>query len=67
MTVHIGARISALAEVNEVKISSTVRDLVIGADLDFTDQRTVELKGVHGQWDFLAVARGLRSPPRAAV
>jgi class 3 adenylate cyclase len=56
MTVHIGARISALAEASEVKVSSTVRDLVIGADLEFTDQRTVELEGVPGQWTILTVA-----------
>ena len=55
MTVHIGARVSALAGAGEVKVSSTVRDLVIGADLEFTDRRTVELKGVPGEWTVLTV------------
>ena len=56
MTVHIGARVSALASAGEVKVSSTVRDLVIGADLDFTGEDTVELKGVPGVWTVLTVA-----------
>jgi class 3 adenylate cyclase len=55
MTVHIGARVSALAGASEVKVSSTVRDLVIGADLEFTDQHIVELKGVPGEWTVLTV------------
>ena len=56
MTVHIGARVSALAGAGEVKVSSTVRDLVIGADLEFADQQTVGLKGVPGEWTILRVA-----------
>lgn len=55
MTVHIGARVSGEAGPGEVKISSTVRDLVIGAALDFVDPCTVELKGVPGEWTLLTV------------
>jgi hypothetical protein len=45
--VHIGARVSALAGPNDVLVSSTLRDLVIGSGLEFDDQGPHELKGVH--------------------
>jgi len=54
--VHIGARVSALAGPNDVLVSSTLRDLVIGSGLEFTDRGTHELKGVPGEWHLLAVA-----------
>src|SRR3954454_2824042 len=50
MPVNIGARIGALAEANEVLVSSTVKDLVVGADLEFSDRGEHELKGVPGTW-----------------
>lgn len=54
--VHIGARVSALAAPNEVLVSSTLRDLVIGSGLEFEDRGAHELKGVPGQWRLFAVA-----------
>jgi class 3 adenylate cyclase len=36
IAVHIGARVSALAGPNDVLLSSTLRDLVIGSGLEFT-------------------------------
>jgi class 3 adenylate cyclase len=54
--VHIGARVSALAGPNEVLVSSTLRDLVIGSGLEFEDRGAHELKGVPGQWQISAVA-----------
>jgi class 3 adenylate cyclase/pimeloyl-ACP methyl ester carboxylesterase len=54
--VHIGARVSALAGPNEVLVSSTLRDLVIGSGLEFEDRGSYELKGVPGEWRLLAVA-----------
>jgi class 3 adenylate cyclase len=56
--VHIGARVSALAGPNEVLVSSTLRDLVIGSGLEFDDRGTHELKGVPGEWNLFAVASG---------
>jgi class 3 adenylate cyclase len=53
--VHIGARVSALAGPNEVLLSSTLRDLVIGSGLEFEDRGSYELKGVPGEWRILAV------------
>jgi class 3 adenylate cyclase len=56
IAVHIGARVSALAGPNEVLVSSTLRDLVIGSGLEFEDRGAHELRGVPGEWHLLAVA-----------
>ena len=55
--VHIGARVSALAGPNDVIVSSTLRDLVIGSGLEFEERGAHELKGVPGEWRLFAVAQ----------
>jgi class 3 adenylate cyclase len=55
IAVHIGARVSALAGPNDVLVSSTLRDLVIGSGLEFEDRGTHRLKGVPGEWHISAV------------
>jgi class 3 adenylate cyclase len=55
IAVHIGARVSALANPNEVLVSSTLHDLVIGSGLDFEDRGAHDLKGVPGEWHLFAV------------
>jgi class 3 adenylate cyclase len=50
IAVHIGARIASLAGPSEVLVSSTVKDLVAGATLEFEDRGEHELKGVPGAW-----------------
>lgn len=56
MAVNIGARIGALAQPNEVLVSGTVKDLVVGADLDFADRGEHRLKGVPGTWRLFAAS-----------
>jgi class 3 adenylate cyclase len=56
IAVHIGARVSALAGANDVLVSSTLRDLVIGSGLEFDDRGAHQLKGVPGEWRLFAVA-----------
>jgi class 3 adenylate cyclase/pimeloyl-ACP methyl ester carboxylesterase len=56
IAVHIGARVSALAGPNDVLVSSTLRDLVIGSGLEFEERGDYELKGVPGEWRLFAVA-----------
>jgi class 3 adenylate cyclase len=56
IAVHIGARVSALAGANEVLVSSTLRDLVIGSGLEFEERGVHQLKGVPGEWNLFAVA-----------
>jgi class 3 adenylate cyclase len=60
IAVHIGARVSALAGPNDVLVSSTLRDLVIGSGLEFDDRRAHMLKGVPGEWRLFAVASAQR-------
>jgi class 3 adenylate cyclase len=48
--------VSALAGANEVLVSSTLRDLVIGSGLEFEERGAHELKGVPGEWHLFAVA-----------
>lgn len=58
IAVHIGARVAAAAEPNEVLVSSTVRDLVAGSGLRFEERGVHVLKGVPGEWRLFAVAFG---------
>ena len=55
MAVHIGARVCGLAGADEVLVTSTVRDLVVGSGIEFADRGRHELKGVPGDWQVLAV------------
>jgi class 3 adenylate cyclase/pimeloyl-ACP methyl ester carboxylesterase len=55
IAVHIGARVSALAGPNDVLVSSTLRDLVIGSGLEFEARGVHQLKGVPGEWQISAV------------
>jgi pimeloyl-ACP methyl ester carboxylesterase len=55
IAVHIAARIAALAEADEVLVSSTVKDLVIGSRMAFTERGAHELKGVPSEWRLFAV------------
>ena len=56
IAVHIGARVGATARPGEVLVSQTVRDLVVGSELEFDDRGTHALKGVPGEWRLFAVA-----------
>ena len=56
IAVHIGAGVSALAGANDVLVSSTLRDLVIGSGLEFDDRGAHQLKGVPGEWHLFGVA-----------
>jgi class 3 adenylate cyclase len=55
LAVHIGARVAAVAEPNEVLVSSTVKDLVVGSGIRFDERGEHELKGVPGTWKVYAV------------
>ena len=57
IAVHIGARVASQAGPGEVLVSSTVKDLVAGAGIEFSDRGAVELKGVPGEWRLFAVER----------
>ena len=62
MAVNIGARVGAVAAAGEVLVSGTVKDLVVGSGLRFSDRGAHELKGVPGDWRLFAVAEGSEEP-----
>jgi class 3 adenylate cyclase len=55
VAVHIGQRVSTLAQPNEVLVSSTVKDLVAGSGIDFEDRGEHDLKGLPGTWRLFSV------------
>ena len=57
IAVHIAARICGQAGAGEILVSRTVRDLVVGSGTGFEDRGSVELRGVPGSWQLLAVDR----------
>ncbi len=54
IAVHIGARVAHHAQPSQVLVTGTVRDLVAGSGIDFTDLGSHTLKDV-GEWRLLAV------------
>lgn len=56
IAVHIGARVAAAGSAGDVVVSSTVKDLVSGAGIAFSDRGEHELKGVPEPWRLYAVA-----------
>jgi class 3 adenylate cyclase/pimeloyl-ACP methyl ester carboxylesterase len=61
ISAHVGARVAALARPREVLVSRTVRDLVAGSGLTFTDRGEYELKGVPDRWQVYAASRASAS------
>lgn len=57
IAVHIGARVASLARPGEVLVSNTVKDLVAGSGLTFTERGVHALKGVPGEWPLFAVTQ----------
>jgi class 3 adenylate cyclase len=55
IAVHIGARVVAMSHPGEVLVSSTVKDLVAGSGIAFTDRGTHVLKGIPGEWRLYSV------------
>jgi class 3 adenylate cyclase/pimeloyl-ACP methyl ester carboxylesterase len=55
LAVHIAQRVAALAGASEVLVSGTVKDLVVGSGIGFTDRGERELRGVPGTWRLFAV------------
>jgi pimeloyl-ACP methyl ester carboxylesterase/class 3 adenylate cyclase len=55
LAVHIAARLADMAEADEVLVSRTVKDLVVGSGMEFEDRGEHKLKGVPGTWPLFAV------------
>jgi class 3 adenylate cyclase len=50
VAVHLAARVTAKAGANEVWVTRTVKDLVVGSGFIFSDCGTHELKGIPEAW-----------------
>jgi class 3 adenylate cyclase len=57
IAVHTGARVASQAQAGEVLVSSTVKDLVAGSEIQFADRGLAALKGIPGEWRLFAVER----------
>lgn len=55
IAVHIGARVSTKAGRGEVMVSRTVKDLVAGSGMVFTERGVHHLKGVPDEWQLYSV------------
>jgi class 3 adenylate cyclase len=64
IAVHVGARIAAVAQSDELLVSRTVKDLVAGSGIAFQDRGEHTLKGVPGAWQLYAVCLEGSSPGR---
>jgi len=56
IAVHTGARVVEHAGPGEVLVSSTVKDIVAGSELEFLDRGIHTLEGIPGEWHLFAAA-----------
>ena len=67
LAVHIANRVMSAAGPGEVFVSSTLRELVVGSGLDFSDRGLHQLKGVPGEWRLCALVRDAAEADQAAT
>lgn len=60
--VHLAARVGALAEGDEILVSRTVADILLGSGTQLKERGTHEFKGVPGLWEIYAVQDRRRTP-----
>ncbi len=58
LAVHIGARVAALTDADEVLVSAAVPPLVAGSAIRFTPRGVHQLKGVPDEWAVYSVTEG---------
>jgi len=58
IAVHIAARVTSLAQAGECLVTRTVKDLVAGADIHFSESGKRDLKGLTEPIDLFAAAAG---------
>jgi adenylate cyclase len=66
IAVHIASRVMSAAQPGEVLVSGTLRELVTGSGLDFTNRGLRQLKGVPGDWHLWALVRDVTDVGKAA-
>ncbi len=55
LAVHLASRVMSAADPGQILVSRTVRDLVVGSDIAFTDRGSHLLKGIEGDWQLYSV------------
>ena len=55
IALHLASRIMSTAASNEICVSRTVKDLVIGSGIEFTSKGEYELKGIPDKWQLFSV------------
>jgi class 3 adenylate cyclase len=55
IAVHIAARVLENARANELLASRTMKDLVVGSGVKFSEQGTHDLKAIPGDWPLFSV------------
>ncbi len=55
VAVHVGARVAAHAQPNEILVTSAAHEAVLGMAWTFTNRGTHELKGVPGEWRLFSI------------
>ena len=63
ITVLTGARITGAGQPGEVLVSHTVKELVAGSGITFTDRGTHSFKGLPGEWQLFTPDVPKASPP----
>jgi class 3 adenylate cyclase len=67
LTVHVAARICALAAPGSVLLSRTTAELVAGSGVELHPCGAVSLRGVPGQWTLFTCVGAVRTPARAVA
>jgi pimeloyl-ACP methyl ester carboxylesterase len=55
MTVHVAARVMDAAKPDEILTSQTVKDMALGAPLEFSGLGSRSLRGIPGEWTLFSV------------
>jgi class 3 adenylate cyclase len=55
LSLHIAARVAAVASPGNIVVSRTVKDLVAGSGIGFDDFGVYDLKGVPDRWQLYRV------------
>jgi class 3 adenylate cyclase len=58
VAVEIATQVAAQSAIGDVLVSSTVKDLVAGSGIQFTERGSQSLAGDLGEWRLFAVERG---------
>jgi len=67
VALHVASAVMAAAQPDEVLVSGTVKDLVVGSGLEFADRGSREFAGVPGSWSLFAAGTLRPSPGKESV